>query len=236
MRIVKPYGVSESHADEGKPLERFLHANSFPAQPIDVREFAKTHPTLVIAQWISCIDKIITRPHGDGKPTQEQWALRNTIGHHAWNLIVELDLLSAPDGRKKRLERHWWSRVHPYGSETDLATPRNYRGRWYAVFAEGFDSSNFDAAAVAPKIYDHLYVSEFRIRPDGPLKQRGLLVSRAESISKNVLRPTHSEDPLALPWSQADKAAYAAVGDIAQAIVETLKGLEGQREARANRT
>jgi hypothetical protein len=61
MRVVKPYGVSASHADEGKPLERFLHANSFPAQPIDVREFAKTHPTLVIAQWISCIDKIERR-------------------------------------------------------------------------------------------------------------------------------------------------------------------------------
>jgi hypothetical protein len=235
MRIVKPYGVSASHAAEGKPLERFLHANSFPAQPIDVREFAKTHPTLVIAQWISCIDKIITRPQGDGKPSSEQWNLRNAIGHHAWNLIVELDLLSAPDGRKKRLERQWWSRVHPYGSETDLATSRNYRGRWYDVFAKDFDSSHFDAAAVARKIYDHLYVSEFRMGPDGPPKQRGLLVSRAESISKNVLRPTHFEDPLAVPWSQADKASYAAAGDIAQAIVETVKGLEGQREARVRR-
>ena len=83
MRIVKPYGVSESRADEGKPFERFLHANSFPAQPVDVREFAKTHPSLVIAQWISCIDKIITKPHGDGKPSQEQWALRNTLGQYA---------------------------------------------------------------------------------------------------------------------------------------------------------
>jgi hypothetical protein len=235
MRIVKPYGVSESHADEGKPLERFLHANSFPAQPIDVREFAKTHPTLVIAQWISCIDKIITRPHGDGKPSQEQWALRNTLGQEAWKLIVELNLLSAPDGRKKRLERQWWSRVHPYGSETDLATPRNYRGRWYGVFAEGFDSVYFDAEAVARRIYDHLYVSEFRMRPDGPPKHKGLLVSRAESISRNVLRPIHSEDPLALPWSQADKAVYAAAGDIAQSLVKSLKGLEGQREATVRR-
>jgi hypothetical protein len=235
MRIVKPYGVSESHADEGKPLERFLHANSFPAQPVAVREFARTHPALVIAQWISCIDKIITRPHGDGKPSPEQWALRNTLGHHAWDVIVALDLLSAPEGRKKRLERQWWSRVHPYGAETDLATPRNYRGRWYAVFAEGFDSTNFDAKAVARKIYDHLYVAEFRMRPDGPPKRQGLLVSRAESISKNVLRSTCSPDPLAPPWSEADKAVYAAVGDVAQTLVEVLKGLEGQREATLRR-
>lgn len=231
MRIIKPYGVSECHGGGPQPLERFIHANSFPTQPINVREFARTHPTLVLAQWISCIDKIITRPHGDGRPSQDQWALRNTLGQNAWDLIVQFDLLSAPDGRMKRLERHWWSRVHPYGSKTDFATPRNYRGRWYPVFAEGFDPRNFDGASVVRKIYEHLYISEFRMRPGAPRKHKGLLVSRAESISKNVLHSTHGADVLAPPWSEEDKDVYAAVGDIAQTIIETLKGLEGQREA-----
>lgn len=90
MRIVKPYGNSASNLDERGDLTRSLYAHSFPNDAKDITEFAKTHPKLIIAQWISCIDKIITRPNS---PHERQWALRNSLGQQAWDLIMARGLL-----------------------------------------------------------------------------------------------------------------------------------------------
>lgn len=235
MRIVKPYGSSQTHADGKGSFERLLHPNSFPDEPVSFRDFTQTHPKLVVAQWISCIDKIITRPEGNSSPSEDQWFLRNALGAAAWKLIVEQDLLHAPEKRAKRLEREWWSRIHPYGPDANYAAPHNFRGRWYSSLAGDMERETFNADRVAQRIREHLYQAAYRIEPGQPKQRIGLLAARADSIARNVYRPSLPPNPLELPWNDEDKRAYARPGDVAEKIRQQLVELDGQREATLRR-
>lgn len=235
MRIVKPYGSSQTHADGMGSFERLLHPNSFPDEPVHLKEFAETHPKLVIAQWISCIDKIITRPEGNSSPNEDQWFLRNTLGTSAWKLIVKRDLLHAPEKRMKRLEHEWWSRIHPYGPDANFTAPHNFRGRWYSALSGDMERETFNADHVVQRIYEHLYQAAYRIEPGQPRQRNGLIASRAESIARNVHHHSLPPNPLELPWNDEDKSAYARPTDVAKKIRQHLVELDGQREATLRR-
>ncbi len=73
MRIIKPYGRSETEFEAGENLQRAIRQKSSLGAPndtpVDIVKFTRNHPQLVIAQWISAIDKIASKPKRDKKPT-----------------------------------------------------------------------------------------------------------------------------------------------------------------------
>ena len=119
LRVVKPYGTTKTEPGEDGALRRSIHPNSFRHEAKDVADFAESNPKLVLSQWISMIDKVITKPVEGSVPSLNQYNLREEIGTAAWSIIVDRDLLSAIPKRLKRLEREWWSRIHPYGREIE---------------------------------------------------------------------------------------------------------------------
>lgn len=60
----------------------------------------------------------------------------------------------------------------------------SFRGRWYAAFAGDSDADTFDAAAGAENLYQHLYIAERPIARGRSPKRLGMLIARAESITK----------------------------------------------------
>lgn len=233
MRIVKPHGTSETHFDDDGRIRRYVHPDSFPAEPVDPSVFAARHPKLVMAQWVSCIDKVVTRPHGEGLPSETQWALRNSLSKAAWDLIVEKGLLDAPAKRLKRFERQWWARIHPYGNETDPNTPRNPYGRWYRTLANGVEIADFNPETVANEIYVHLYENASRAHPEQEPRRSGLILERSDSIANSVPATTATGGGrLEPPWNATDIARYLEAGDIAASIRERLEKHHGQREAK----
>jgi hypothetical protein len=79
MQIVRPYGSSHSKRAAGG-LRRVLIDNT-PGriEHDDIPKFARSHDQLVIAQWISTIDKIARKPTGRKLPTREQREFRNRL-------------------------------------------------------------------------------------------------------------------------------------------------------------
>lgn len=218
MLIVKPYGRSQANFDSTGENRRAIHLHADPDNPVDTVQFAESHPELVIAQWMSAIDKIATKPSSERKPTTEQRRLRDSIGQAALTLLIEKGLLKDFDSRKDELQRIWWSKIHPYVKGTDDERPANAKGRWYARFAGAADIASVEAKNIARGIYQHLHVGEYRTTSDRPAKRNGRITSRAKSIEKSVLVPRTDGMPFVLPWTSEDERAYAAAGEIAQEI------------------
>ena len=229
MRIIKPYGRSETEFEEKKKLRRAIRQKTNLGTPNDIPNdivaFATTHPELVIAQWISAIDKIAAKPRGTHKPTPKQRALRQRLGEAAWQLLDEKNLLADSSQSQDKLTRRWWSKIHPYGKETDDKERGNPKGRWYVRFAGDVEVSKVDAAAIAKKIHEHLYEREYRIHTDTDRspERKGRVEARALSIRDNVLRLPPDADT---PWTDEDKKQYAATGNVAQMIADKAKTRE----------
>jgi hypothetical protein len=82
MQIVKPYGRSHAKRGADGKIRRVIGLTPDPAKGLardnraDIEGFARSDDRLVIAQWISAIDKIASKPNGDRAPTKEQRAFR----------------------------------------------------------------------------------------------------------------------------------------------------------------
>ena len=221
MLIIKPYGRSETEAefDSGKNIRRKIRENPGHKETIDVANFAEDEHKLVIAQWISVIDKIATKPNGRCKPTAEQRELRDKIGKAALNLLSEKFGISGDE-----IKRLWGSKIHPYPKGT--YRPNRIcalKGRWYARFAGNQEPATVDAEAVVQKIDEHLYRAEYRIKDKRPNKRQGLIAARSGSIANNVPKllgkPANKPD-----WSEHDEQEYVKAGNVAALIRERAKG------------
>jgi hypothetical protein len=218
MRIIKPYGRSHVAA-KPENRRRVLHLNQAvrngPSGEADIPEFAGSHDELVIAQWISAIDKIASKPKQGGQATEEQRNLREALGDAAWKILHERDLLQG----LKTPEIHaglrtlWNMKIAPYDNAT-VYKKVSAKGRWYARFVGDCEPSRIDAAGIAAKIYEHLYVAEYRLAADCPNKRQGKIQARAESIAKNALSPFEARPG----WTDDDEAAYTQAGDVAAQI------------------
>ena len=240
MRIIKPYGRSETEFEAGKNLQRAIRRKSRLGAPndtpVDIVKFTQNHPQLVIAQWISAIDKIASKPkRGDKKPTPEQLRLRQQLGEAALEVLTEKKLLDLSDG-KDELTRLWWSKIHPYGKKTDDKGVSNPKGRWYERFAGDTDVSTVDAAAIAKKIHEHLSTTEYRIHGSRPNKRAGRITARAKSIRGSAFRPPSDGDIEAAQWTDEDKKQYEATGDIARKVADEAKKLEQDNKRVSMRT
>lgn len=88
MRIIRPYGSSRSkETDHG--LRRVLVEKGHERAEHDIADFARSHDELIIAQWISVIDKIARKPQGLKKPSAEQRAIRDRLGDACWMRLTE---------------------------------------------------------------------------------------------------------------------------------------------------
>ena len=231
MLIIRPYGRSETDYDD--ELRRVIRLRAKYARGespddgegrregsavLEVGEFAETRPELVVAQWISVIDKIARKPGRGKKPTPEQRSLRDGLGKAAFELLREEGPLR---GREDDLERLWRSKIHPY-PDGEEGNGRE-KGRWYEQFADG--ENPVDPEAVARRIREHLYVREARVG------RRGRIAARANSIAKSV-PPLPKKFPAAELGSRQDRMDYESAGDVAARIHRAARESEGRFSAR----
>lgn len=237
MRIIKPYGRSHVEKDEDAKSRRLLLLRPTFTEKRGIEDFTRSHAELVIAQWISTIDKIATKPSRKNGPTEEQRTLRQLLGEAAWNLLAERRLITA-DVDQEHLAKLWKVKIHPYGNEIYKARqdrkgrefpPPSPKGRWYKSFIGDVEIAKVDGTVVAQRIYEHLYEREYRINADSPPKRQGRIESRARSIAQNVPRPPKRLSNKERAWSDRDKNSYMAAGDVAGEIRAAAIEKEGHR-------
>ncbi|MDP2700266.1 type VI-A CRISPR-associated RNA-guided ribonuclease Cas13a [Thalassospira sp.] len=256
MQIIKPYGRSHVDSDTVQNRQRVLLRDGKISQKGDITPFATSHSELVIAQWISAIDKIATKPSGKNGPTERQKHLRTVLGKAAWDHVRDQNLL--PDKDRDRLKAIWDWKIAPWDKEANYQ-PRKDRqgktlpepeptGRWYKTFADEMapgEITEQQAKDIAAKIYKHLYEGEYRIKRDEgqcqiksqkPQRKTGLIERRAQSIARNFLKKT---DPLIIDnpdngWSSTDhnrdKTTYKAAGDIAAIIYKKVAKFQDDKK------
>jgi hypothetical protein len=242
MQIIRPYGSSRSKKTD-KGLRRILVEKTTGRAEHDIPAFASSHDELVIAQWISTIDKIARKPAGRKKPSAEQRAFRHKLGNVCWLRLIDGRHLAGADGDNRAfLNDLWWFKIHPYGEGTEEPRPRRdgsvpsapkIKGRWYEVFAGDCAPENADAnkiAEIAARIEKHLYENEYRFGPGVKPSSRGKIKARAESIKGNVLHmpdvsDAHNDQP---KWNPEDIKAYTQPGDPTQVIREEAEALEAK--------
>jgi len=183
MRIIKPYGRSviakESLAERkidlgGEPSGSKLKIYS-------VKELAD-NDKLVMAYWISVIDRIICKPIEPRKKQTEKEkqanqgaaASRAAIGDAAWEILqTELSAFQANSRYKTAKERTndqeklrdiWQQKIAALSSAKKQS---NFfpRGRWYDIFAKDcnpFKISQGEADRIADKISKHLYQKAYK--------------------------------------------------------------------------
>ena len=235
MLIVKPYGRSETALDGPNGPRRKIRrkVDGVPDDGLaELAPFAAGHPELVLAQWISAIDKIAGKPRPGEKPTPEQRRLRETLGRAAFGFLERERLLDLSE-RRDALELLWRRKLHPYGKGDDRKAHGRKKGRWYAHFAGGKEPGDIDdeaAGEIVRKIREHLYDAQHRIGGGRPDKRRGLIAARAESIAAGVPPlPERFPDGERL-WSKEDRKEYAAAGDVAGRIRRQAEEKEKEKE------
>ena len=243
MLIVKPYGRSAiTSPASGEPCRVLCKRDD--GIDRDFKEFCREHPALVLAQWISIVDKIARKPSGRSKPSKAQRKFRQKIGAVLWPYLTSKEILSP------ELEQKFWAKVHPYpkgvsGEDeprktrpiADKSHPKKTggegkpEGRWYKRFLGDAKPADADLSGLPDKIFEHLYETEYRIAPTHlnlPNKSKGLIAARAESISGNLLKRSA---PSGCGWTEADEEAYARGGNVAEEIKKNIKELEKSRRA-----
>ena len=232
MLIVKPYGRSETVFDGDDALRRKIRRNvdGLPADVLaDVASFAESHPELVVAQWISAIDKIAAKPKPGDKPTAEQRCLREKLGRAAFDLLTREGILDLSEEGAER-KRRWWAKIHPYGEGDDRKARGRAKGRWYTRFAGDREPRDIDdrvAGAIVGKVREHLHRAEYRIGGDRPNKRQGRIAARGESVAVGVSALSERFPGEASPWSEWDEEKYRAAGDVAGPIRRAAEQEEG---------
>lgn len=224
MRITKPYGRTHVERDPSGATKRVLRLRSAPYLERDIEQFALTHDELVIAQWVSTIDKISTKPRGKNGPTEEQRWFRRHLGDAAWLLLVQEKHLAGAEhpARLEGLKKLWASKIEPYGSvpykPSKFKPPPSTKGRWYIRFAGDCSIADASVSDIARQIQVHLYQSGFRLGSPVPKRGGGHISVRAKSITGNVARSNNSSAGSLIGWTAADCARYTLAGNVAQDI------------------
>lgn len=185
MLIIKPYGRTVVQPDANERRISLRKALSQTDTPININTFAREHPDLVIAQWVSIIDKIAKKPKHGKKATQTQQMLRHKIGAACWSLIIEKELIAGDSEEDfTALAKKWERKIHPY--KVDQTKKGYAKGRSYDRIASEVEPEDIDGNVIAAKIYDKLY---------GTDAYKGLIHKRANSIAKNTLKANPCAKP-----------------------------------------
>lgn len=240
MRIVRPYGSSRTKLDKNG-LHRVLVEKTPERAEREIPDFAGSNDRLVIAQWISVIDKIARKPTARKKPTPVQRAFRHKLGNVCWLRLTGGGHLPGANGDSRAaLSDLWWFKVHPYGLGEEEPRPRRdgsrlpppkAEGRWYKVFAGDCATDKIDPpklVEIAERIEKHLYQSEYRIGEHVRSRSKGKIEGRAASISTSVFGSSDVRDTSV--GTQEDTDAYKQLGDPARAIYKAACELEEKRK------
>ncbi|MBS1983402.1 MAG: type VI-A CRISPR-associated RNA-guided ribonuclease Cas13a [Bdellovibrionales bacterium] len=244
MKIVRPYGqstVGSETTPRKRQLLRYPSEATSKSETKRIPEFAEAHADLLIAQWISVIDKIVRKPkkskaNANGLPTKIQYQVRKDLGNACWE-ILKTKLGEKPD----QFEKIWAWKLHPYGMcppyfypEPDKA-PR-IEGRWCKTFLGKTKADDIDYSKLAKDIENHLHCSERIIsgvsREHRPNKKdgsqpRGLIAARAHGIEKSVLKPIEKLADHA--WKECDEMAFLK-SDLAKEIYELANPRDKRRK------
>ena len=234
MRLIRPYGESRTAPPlagetSDNALTRQLLFDDKDARSISPRAIAPflcEDISAVLAQWISAIDKIATKPAHGKLPTAVQRALRSRIGDEVWGFVVDHGIVAGD--RKQDFD----DRVHPYPEKDrfvkDPKRAPDPCGRWYKTFLGNASPETVTVTGLGKKIHDHLYEQARRIEPGQPKRRRGLIEERGRSIANNVLKPGYGRDRSL--WDDSDVDAYLAKGDLARSIYDAVRAIENAEE------
>ena len=208
MRIIRPYG--RSVVKRGEKRKIVPRTESLCAIP----DFAENNPHIIIAQWISALDKVIAKPRGTHKASRELYNLRDKLGNACWDRMI------ARHESLRTMKKVWQWKLHPYGEpEPEDAgkkhkrskpdTPR--KGRWYTAFARETDFDQLDFEGIAEALKDHLYRNQRRIHDGDPRSTRtehkkGLIAARAESVAKSL--PAPADEKESIGWTEQDEQQF----------------------------
>lgn len=215
MRMIRPYG--RSVAKDGRrtltlrPRRRgAVGDQSTPKQ--DLPAFAEDDPHILIAQWISAIDKVIHKPKSNA--SVDLRAIRQSLGDACWErMTARHESLCTEE-----MEKIWDWKLHPYGEAVEegedregpkVNTPR--KGRWFHAFAGNADIDKLDCDAVAQKLECHLYHNQRRQHHGSPRSKRtkkGLITARAESVEKSL--PALVEKKNSIGWTEEDEMKFCS--------------------------
>ena len=227
MRIIRPYGRSvvkrgEEREIVPRPKSREQAASqSARPYPLAIPAFAQDDPHIIIAQWISALDKVIAKPRGTNKASRELYGLRDELGNACWNRMIARheSLRTQPD----EMKNVWRWKLHPYGKpgpedagkkhkRSKPDTPR--KGRWYTAFAGETEFGQLDFKEIAEALEEHLYCDQRRIHDGHPRSERtenkkGLIAARAESVAKSL--PAPADEKESIGWTEQDERKFLKV-------------------------
>ena len=224
MPILRKFGRSETNL-ETRTLALGARRSDEQGKKCRILEFLISDPEALLGQWASMMDKIASKPRGQGKPSSHQRAFREALGSAIWEDLTgsEGPFAELDEVTREALHRKWSRRMHPYpeGEITgdNQASPK---GRLYTMFAGEIGFGKADKPTIARKIRKHLLESELR-NAAGDCK-RGHAVRRGNSMEKNVLAKPRK--PLAPSWSEEDIPTYRSKGDVAAAIRDAAREAE----------
>jgi hypothetical protein len=248
VKIVKPYGRSTVDLSRKRSVELYPAHNRKEGVTQPIGDFADQNPELLIAQWISVIDKIITKPKAGKHPTKDQYKARQELGDCCWALLKKRFPDDAQNGeRLAELARIWQWKLHPYATDSpqkyfrvrEGGSPPRIEGRWYKAFLGGKAYKEINDPELASKIEEHLHRSELAItgnsresRMNKPTdyKVRGLVTSRARGIEKSVLKRIGKMANV--PWSKDDTTAFSEKSDLAACIYSANQRIEADSKGR----
>lgn len=227
MRIIRPYGRSvvkrgEERKIAPRPKSRGQAASqSVPDTSCAIPAFAQDDPHIIIAQWISALDKVIAKPRGKNKASRELYDLRDNLGNACWaRMSARHESLRKQQDEMKRV---WRWKLHPYGEPDPEDTGKKHKspkpdtprkGRWYTAFAGETEFDQLDFAAIARALEEHLYCDQRRIHDGDPRSTRtenkkGLIAARAESVEKSL--PAPADEKESIGWTEQDEQKFLKV-------------------------
>lgn len=228
MKIIHPYGRSTVTSDA--PTRQIIPNAAkgsavSTAQPIE--NFAKGNAALVLAQWVSMIDKIAAKPKGKTPAHPAQRDLREKLAQALWQRLAPHLQNDCGETDIVLWKKRWDFKVHPYTVDDkpkDPDTVPKLTGRWYARFVGDTEPSTLtepDFQVIAERIEGHLYQKAQRLGLEKP-HNNGLIAKRATSISRSTARYTSI---VAKPWTEDNETDYFSKADIASIIYQKAKAV-----------
>ena len=179
MKVIKPYGrsiVKNSERKINHSAERDIKS---------IEDFMRDDKDFFIAQWISMLDKIITKPHSSERVNSITYRARENLSKAFIKLWNKENLVEYNNGFKKK----WQAKVHSYKKPNKLPPKEDKKlikkGRWYKTFAGDVAPDTCNWNELAKKVYQHLYHKQKSISKDKE-HSSGLIAKRAKSISSNA--------------------------------------------------
>ncbi|CAK7192110.1 hypothetical protein COMNV_00294 [Commensalibacter sp. Nvir] len=260
MLVVKPYGktVIQSSRDASRKRE-ILDLTLASAPIISVDEFARVNSKLILAQWISVLDKIIRKPiEGCQSDVQKHCLeIRVCLGNACWERVearLKRAGLSGQPGELEALKKRWDWKIQATQPRRkgNSSNKENLKGRWYETFG-GPDICNIeaiqqDAEKIAGNIETHLYEHAYRLimtseQQASPQqrktlsssnKRKGYIAYRNCTIEQNVA-VLRDDFTIEIDDDLAEKYFSLSDTDIACAIKQAIEDKQTAQQKQKNK-